>query len=317
MSAPGSESVGAPFAAAQLSEPAWVRNGSAQVQREYALGLEFERLLVQQLATSLTETTEPAGEGEGQEGAVRRRGERALDMLPGALADGVLNGGGLGLAAELTKGICRATADSAVEAAAPRPPRAASKPTPRAVRAHERDRAGERRARAGRPRRGVLAHLDAQIASARGLLGVVLEQGAAIRARDVDAVVRLAGILRGEMGRRELLEEDRTRLLARCGERLGARAETVTLQALLTLMSPDRRRARERAQRRAAGASRTSSSASTRRNRAIMQIELGFLDHLMAMLALDGVTGYDTRGTSTPITRGRPHGGLHVLDLSA
>ena len=52
-------------------------------------------------------------------------------------------------------------------------------------------------------------------------------------------------------------------------------------------------------------------------NRAIMQIELGFLDHLMAMLALDGVNGYDTRGTSTPITRGRPHGGLHVLDLSA
>ena len=67
----------------------------------------------------------------------------------------------------------------------------------------------------------ILAHLDAQIASARGLLGVVLEQGAAIRARDVQAVVRLAGILRGEMGRRQLLEEQRTQLLARCGERLG------------------------------------------------------------------------------------------------
>ncbi len=67
----------------------------------------------------------------------------------------------------------------------------------------------------------IIAHLDAQIASARGLLGVVLEQGAAIRARDVQAVVRLAGILRGEMGRRQLLEEERTALLARCGERLG------------------------------------------------------------------------------------------------
>jgi hypothetical protein len=51
----------------------------------------------------------------------------------------------------------------------------------------------------------VLAHLDAQIDSARSLLGVVLEQGKAIRARDVDTVVRLAGILRGEMGRRQLL----------------------------------------------------------------------------------------------------------------
>lgn len=162
----------------------------------------------------------------------------------------------------------------------------------------------------------ILAHLDAQIASARGLLGVVLEQGAAIRARDVDAVVRLAGILRGEMGRRELLEEDRTRLLARCGERLGLPAETVTLRELLTLMS-------------SAGAERASALSAELQgllaelqrehstNRAIMQIELGFLDHLMAMLALDGVNGYDTRGTSTPITRGRPHGGLHVLDLRA
>ncbi len=72
----------------------------------------------------------------------------------------------------------------------------------------------------------ILAHLDAQIASARGLLAVVLEQGAAIRARDVQTVVRLAGILRGEMGRRQLLEEERTALLARCGERLGEPSET-------------------------------------------------------------------------------------------
>ncbi|MGA7704997.1 MAG: hypothetical protein WB998_08905, partial [Solirubrobacteraceae bacterium] len=47
----------------------------------------------------------------------------------------------------------------------------------------------------------VLAHLDAQVDSARRLLEVVLEQGAAIRERDVHTVVRLAGILRGEMGR--------------------------------------------------------------------------------------------------------------------
>ena len=162
----------------------------------------------------------------------------------------------------------------------------------------------------------ILAHLDAQIASARGLLGVVLEQGAAIRARDVEAVVRLAGILRGEMGRRELLEEDRTGLLARCGERLGVPAETVTLQELLTLMSSaDAQRASALSAELQGLLGELQREHST--NRAIMQIELGFLDHLMAMLALDGVNGYDTRGTSTPITRGRPHGGLHVLDLRA
>jgi hypothetical protein len=52
-------------------------------------------------------------------------------------------------------------------------------------------------------------------------------------------------------------------------------------------------------------------------NRALMQVELGFLDHLMGLLALDGVSGYDTRGSSTAITRARPAGGLHVLDLRA
>jgi hypothetical protein len=162
----------------------------------------------------------------------------------------------------------------------------------------------------------VIAHLDAQIASARGLLAVVLEQSAAIREQDVQAVVRLAGMLRGEIGRRELLDEQRSLLLMRAGERLGVAAETVTLSGLLTLMRPDQ------AQRASAASSELKGLlAELQRehacNRAIMQIELGFLDHLMGQLAIDGVNGYDTRGSSTPITRARPHGGLHVLDLRA
>ena len=162
----------------------------------------------------------------------------------------------------------------------------------------------------------VLAHLDAQIESARSLLEVVLEQGAAIRVRDVQTVVRLAGILRGEMGRRQMLEEERTRLLARSGERLGVPAEAVTLALLSTLMD-------------SATAEHASARSAELRgllhelqrehscNRALMQIELGFLDHLMGMLSLDGVNGYDTHGSSKSITRSRPHGGLHVLDLHA
>jgi hypothetical protein len=162
----------------------------------------------------------------------------------------------------------------------------------------------------------VLAHLDAQIDSARSLLEVVLDQGVAIRARDVQTVVRLAGILRGEMGRRQLLEEERTRLLARSGERLGVAASAVTLGLLCTLMDD-------------AGAERAHTRSGELRgllhelqrehscNRALMQIELGFLDHLMGMLALDGVNGYDPQGSSKSITRPRPHGELHVLDLHA
>jgi len=162
----------------------------------------------------------------------------------------------------------------------------------------------------------VLRHLDAQIASARSLLGVVLEQGAAIRERDVQAVVRLAGILRGEMGRRQLLEEDRGRLLGVSGERLGVPAESVTLQALRSLMSAaEGELANARSAELKGLLHELQREHST--NRAVMQIELGFLDHLMGLLALDGVSGYDPRGSSTAITKARPHGAMHILDLHA
>lgn len=162
----------------------------------------------------------------------------------------------------------------------------------------------------------VLSHLDAQLASARDLLAVVLEQGSAIRARDVQNVVRLAGIIRGEMSRRQLLEEERAVLLGRCGERLGVAPGEVTISALQGLMGDaDAERAAARSaelrgllhelQREQAG------------NRAILQLELGFLDHLLGMLALDGANGYDTTGSSTAIARARPGGSLHVLDLRA
>jgi hypothetical protein len=122
MSASGSQPVGASLPAAQLTEPAWVRKGSPQVQREYALGLEFERLLVQQLATSMTETTDPGGEGEGSEGGSGSSGSGGAtsvlsSMLPGALADGVMGGGGFGLAAELAKGLQGTSGTSSERAA--------------------------------------------------------------------------------------------------------------------------------------------------------------------------------------------------------
>ncbi len=162
----------------------------------------------------------------------------------------------------------------------------------------------------------VLAHLDAQIHSARSLLAVVLEQGAAIRARDVSTVVRTAGILRGEMGRRQLLEEERSRLLARSGARLGIAAETVTLGMLCTLMD---RPSADLASARSAELKGLLHEIQREHacNRALMQIELGFLDHLMGILAMDGVSGYDTRGGARAITQPRPHGSLHTLDLHA
>ncbi len=164
----------------------------------------------------------------------------------------------------------------------------------------------------------VLAHLDAQIASAQRLLEVVLEQGAAIRAREVHSVVRLAGLLHGEMTRRQQIEGERSLLLARAGALLGIAPELVTLTRMSTLMDP-------------AGAQLAAARSAQLRgllhelrrehscNRALMQIELSFLDHLMKSLALDGNPhGYDPRGANAGGGRPRQqHGALHLLDLKA
>ena len=162
----------------------------------------------------------------------------------------------------------------------------------------------------------VLAHLDAQVRSARSLLAVVLEQGAAIRERDVHAVVRLSGMLRGEMGRRQLLEEERARLLERSGARLGVDSGQVTLPLLCALMEPE---ATERATARSAELRGLLHELQREHscNRALMQIELGFLDHLMGMLSADSARGYDPQGSAVSAPRPRPHGALHVLDLRA
>ena len=162
----------------------------------------------------------------------------------------------------------------------------------------------------------VLNHLDEQLVAARGLLAVVLEQGAAIRERDVAEVVRQAGLLRGEMERRILLEEQRVDILARCGERLGIAPDAITLAEITRLMTPA---AGELAMRRSGELNglllelqREHSS-----NRTLMQLELGFLDHLMGMLAPEGARGYDPHGSSRRITQPRPAGSIHVLDLRA
>lgn len=92
-------------AGAAASAPAWVRHGSASVQSDYAAGLAFEQLLATQLASSLTATAGLGEEsGESEEGGATAAGGGALgSLLPQALATSVTQGGGLGLAAQLTR----------------------------------------------------------------------------------------------------------------------------------------------------------------------------------------------------------------------
>lgn len=162
----------------------------------------------------------------------------------------------------------------------------------------------------------VLAHLETQIDSVGRLLEIVLEQGAAIRARKVHAVVRLAGILHGEISRREAIEDQRADLLRRSGDLLGVAPQNVTLTRLCALMDSESAARAKASSARLSGLLRELKREHSC-NRALMAIELSFLDHLMRTLALDGSDGYDWQGSSARGSGTRQHGGLHVLDLHA
>jgi FlgN protein len=161
----------------------------------------------------------------------------------------------------------------------------------------------------------LLAHLDAQIASAARLLEIVLAQSAAIRARDVDAVVRQVAAFQAELERRNRVEEDRSRLLARAGAALGVAPGAVTLTQLTATMGPrDGVLAHARSdelQRLLAELTREHAC-----NQALMRQELAFLDHLLRLVDPSGpAVAYEAGGT-----RPRPHAadpGRRQLDLQA
>jgi hypothetical protein len=93
----------------QALEPTWVRHGSPSTQKAYASALSFEQTLVEQLSKSLAATSglggeESSGEGESSEEGGANSGELS-SMLPQALSSSVMSAGGLGLAAELTRGL--------------------------------------------------------------------------------------------------------------------------------------------------------------------------------------------------------------------
>jgi hypothetical protein len=163
----------------------------------------------------------------------------------------------------------------------------------------------------------VIAHLDAQIASARRLLDAVLRQGQAIRARKVDEVLARLSDIQVEMGRRAALEESRTAILNHAGAALQIPGHAVTLDALAELLDQAQARiARERsAELRGLLAEIVREHAI---NRALMRQELAFLDHLMRELGAEPDTGYaDLAATSQPSAARAAHSPFRTLDLQA
>jgi hypothetical protein len=160
----------------------------------------------------------------------------------------------------------------------------------------------------------LLVHLDAQIASAQRLLGYVLEQGKAIRARNVDAVLARLTDIQTEMGRRGSLEQDRAGLLQRAGAALGVQAAAVTLERLCALVSPG---AAQAAHDRSAELRGLLAEIAREHgiNRALMRQELSFLAHLTRLIGNEPEAGYQppTNGGGQP-----PAPPLHrILDLKA
>jgi hypothetical protein len=159
----------------------------------------------------------------------------------------------------------------------------------------------------------VLAHLDAQLDSARRLLAQVLRQSGAIRRRDVDGVLATMTDIQGEMASRTRLESERTRLLVNAGALLGVAAETVTLSELTGLMDDaDADEARTRS------AELRGLLAEVERehaiNRALMRQELSFLEHLTRMLGgMPEAGGYGPGPGIHPTGRSS----LHVVDYEA
>ncbi len=161
--------------------------------------------------------------------------------------------------------------------------------------------------------REVLAHLEAQLVAARRLLQVVLEQGAAIRNRDVRGVVQLTGVLQAELQRRQLLENQRLALLQRAGTRLGVPGGSVTLALLETLMDSDS------ALQAGARSSELRGLLETVQrehhvNRALMSQELAFLDHLLKLAGIGGDESYNAGGDRLATTAVQ-HTGRRVFDL--
>jgi hypothetical protein len=164
----------------------------------------------------------------------------------------------------------------------------------------------------------LLVHLDAQLASARHLLGLVLAQGAAIRARDVEAVLARLADVQTEMVRRGTLEQERAGVLQRAGAALAIPATEVTLERLCALVTPGAARA---VQERSAELRGLLAEIAREHgiNRALMRQELAFLAHLTRLVGQEPEAGYRPGGGAAH-GAGRAPGAppVHtILDLQA
>jgi hypothetical protein len=160
----------------------------------------------------------------------------------------------------------------------------------------------------------LLEQLQRQLHSGQRMLAVVRTQGAAIRRRDVKAVVASACELQVEIDRRRLLEDERQRILIRASALLAMPVKSVTMTDMIETMSPaDAQLARQR-QRQLRDLLRLLRS-EHRTNRELMRQELKFLDHLLSLGGNSG--GYGAGGKRPSRLLRGAYGRGSTLDLEA
>jgi hypothetical protein len=143
----------------------------------------------------------------------------------------------------------------------------------------------------------ILTHLDKQVESARRLLGIVIEQSAAIRTQDVEGVLVKLAELQGEMVTRAQLEQERDQLIRSAAVQLGVPADEVDLDAMLTL-EPGLDGGRARHLSAELKGLVTETARIHDQNRLLVRQELSFLDHLMRVLSGTPQSGYSKSGIS-------------------
>jgi Rod binding domain-containing protein len=103
----------------QANEPAEIRNGNAQAKQAYQEALSFENILMQQLTQQLADTvTSPGGassdSGDGSDSSDSSSGgilgsdpstNAFASLIPTALTQSVMSGGGVGVADQLARAI--------------------------------------------------------------------------------------------------------------------------------------------------------------------------------------------------------------------
>jgi len=102
----------------QSLEPAGIRNGNAQAKQAYQEALGFEDILVQQLTQQLADTVTSPGGGDSSDGSGDSSDASSggilgsdpstsafVSLIPTALTQSIMSGGGIGIAEQLARAI--------------------------------------------------------------------------------------------------------------------------------------------------------------------------------------------------------------------